>query len=76
MKFVIYQNNGKSAQTPLNISGIGEIILSFTSNTGEDYEFLEYPTNYTSKTRGEIVYRLNEPNGLNFHSAQLWFSHS
>ena len=65
LKFVIYQNNGKSAQTPLNISGIGEIILSFTSNTGEDYEFLEYPTNYTSKTRGEIVYRLNEKESLN-----------
>lgn len=60
LKFVIYQKNAQGINSPLNLSGIGDINLTFTDNTGEKIEILEYPTNYTSKTRGEIVYRINE----------------
>jgi hypothetical protein len=65
LKFVIYQKNAQGINTPLNLSGIGEIFLSFTDNTGDKIDILEYPTNYTSKTRGEIVYRINEAESKN-----------
>jgi len=65
LKFVIYQKNAQGINTPLNLSGIGDIILTFTDNTGDKIEILEYPTNYTSKTRGEIVYRMNEAESKN-----------
>lgn len=65
LKFIIYQKNSQGINTPLNLSGIGDIILTFTDNTGDKIEILEYPTNYTSKTRGEIVYRMNETESKN-----------
>jgi len=65
LKFVIYQKNSQGTSTPLNLSGIGDIILAFTDNTGDKIEILEFPTNYTSKTRGEIVYRMNEADSKN-----------
>jgi hypothetical protein len=65
LKFVIYQKNSQGVNTPLNLSGIGDIILTFTDNLGDKIEILEFPTNYTSKTRGEIVYRINEVESKN-----------
>ena len=65
LKFVIYQKNAQGINSPLNLSGIGDINLTFTDNTGDKIEILEYPTNYTSKTRGEIVYRINEAESKN-----------
>lgn len=65
LKFVVYQKNSQGINTPLNLSGIGSIILNFIDNTGESINISEYPTNYTSKSRGEIVYRLNEAESKN-----------
>jgi hypothetical protein len=65
LKFVIYQKNSQGINSPLNLSGIGDIFLTFTDNNGDKIEILEYPTNYTSKTRGEIVYRMNEAESKN-----------
>jgi hypothetical protein len=61
LKFVIFQKDSRKGQnTALNLSGIGELILTFTSNTGENVEIKEYPSTYTSKSKGEIVFRLTE----------------
>lgn len=61
LKFVIYQKGSVNGQNAaLNLSGIGELILTFTSDTGEDVEIKEYPSTYTSKSKGEIVFRLTE----------------
>jgi uncharacterized coiled-coil protein SlyX len=62
LKFVIFQKNQKSGNNvPMNLSGIGEIILSFISDTNEDLDILEFPSTFTSKSNGEIVFRLTEP---------------
>jgi hypothetical protein len=62
LKFVIYQKNQKSGKNvPMNLSGIGEIILSFISDTNENLDILEFPSTFTSKSNGEIVFRLTEP---------------
>jgi len=61
LKFVIFQKNSRNGQNiALNLSGIGELILTFTSNTGENVEIKEYPSTFTSKSKGEIVFRLTE----------------
>jgi hypothetical protein len=61
LKFVIFQKNSRNGQNvALNLSGIGELILMFTSNTGENVEIKEYPSTFTSKSKGEIVFRLTE----------------
>ena len=59
LKFVIFQKNSGS-NTPLNLSGIGELTLSFTSNTNEVLNVTEYPNTFTSKSRGEIIFRLTD----------------
>ena len=66
LKFVIYQknsNNGKNVA--LNLSGIGELILTFMSDTGENVEIKEYPSTFTSKSKGEIIFRLTETQSNN-----------
>ena len=61
LKFVIYTRNSKNGtNTPMNLSGIGELILSFISDTGENLDIQEYPSNFTSKSHGEVVFRLSE----------------
>lgn len=59
LKFNIYQMvNGNNS--PMNLSGLGDLILTFTSNTDEDVDFVEFPNPYTSKGNGEVVFRLSE----------------
>ena len=66
LKFVIYQKSSVNGQNvALNLSGIGELILMFTSDTGENVEIKEYPSTFTSKSKGEIVYRLTETQANN-----------
>lgn len=61
LKFVIYQKDSRNGQnSALNLSGIGELILTFMSDTGENLEIREYPSTFTSKNKGEIVFRLTE----------------
>jgi hypothetical protein len=61
LKFVIYQKSASSSvNTPLNLSGIGELNLSFTSDTNERLTLNEYPNTFTSKSRGEIIFRLTD----------------
>lgn len=75
LKFVIYQKDPKSGQnSPMNLSGIGEIILSFITDTNETLDIPEFPSTFTSKTRGEIVFRLTEQQSkqvLAFQSRQF-----
>jgi hypothetical protein len=61
LKFVIYQNDASTQKNvAMNLSGVGELILSFVSNDGSDLDVLEYPSTFTSKSNGEIVFRLSE----------------
>ena len=61
LKFVIYQKDASSGKNvALNLSGIGELVLSFVSNDGSNLDVFEYPSTFTSKTNGEIVFRLTE----------------
>jgi len=61
LKFVIYQKNASSgSNTALNLSGIGSLILSFTSDTSENLDIVEYPNTFVTKTKGECVFRLSE----------------
>jgi uncharacterized coiled-coil protein SlyX/uncharacterized protein YwbE len=62
LKFVVYQKDQKSGKdVAMNLSGIGELILSFVSDTNENLDILEFPSTYTSKSNGEIVFRLTHP---------------
>lgn len=62
LKFVIYQADPSTGtNSAMNLSGIGELVLSFSSDTNENIDILEYPSTFTSKSKGEIVYRLTEP---------------
>lgn len=59
LKFTLFQNiNGSN--TTMNLSGLGDLILSFNSQTNEDITFIEYPNPYTSKGTGEVVFKLSE----------------
>lgn len=60
LKFVIYAKDKSGNNTPLNLSGIGQLIISFTSDTGESLNVYEYPSTFTSKTSGEIIFRLTQ----------------
>ena len=58
LKFTLFQSiNGNNST--MNLSGLGDLILSFNSQTGEDLNFTEFPNPYTSKGTGEIVFRLS-----------------
>lgn len=62
LKFVIYQKDPKTGTNQaMNLSGIGDLILSFVSDTNENLDILEFPSTFTSKSSGEIVFRLTEP---------------
>ena len=61
LKFVIYQNDAATDKNvAMNLSGIGSLVLSFISTDGSNLDVLEYPSTFTSKTNGEIVFRLTE----------------
>jgi hypothetical protein len=61
LKFVIYQNDAATDKNvAMNLSGIGSLVLSFVSADGSNLDVLEYPSTFTSKTNGEIVFRLTE----------------
>jgi hypothetical protein len=57
LKFTLFQmTNGQNGR--MNLSGLGDLFINFVSPEGEDIEFGEYPSQYTSKTGGEVVFRL------------------
>lgn len=57
LKFTIFQlTRGQNRR--MNLSGLGDLFINFISPEGEDIEFGEYPSQYTSKTGGEVVFRL------------------
>lgn len=61
LKFVVYQKNPSvGGNTPLNLAGIGNLVLSFITNTGENIDIQEFPTTSISKDRGEVVFRISE----------------
>lgn len=64
LKFTMYQVKN-NANTVLDLSGLGDVVLGFNSNTNEDILFEEYPTSQADKQRGEVVFRLNEAQSTN-----------
>jgi hypothetical protein len=61
LKFNLYQRDPKSGNNvALNLSGIGDLILTFVSDTKENLDIIEFPTTSISKTRGEVVFRITE----------------
>jgi hypothetical protein len=61
LKFTVYQKDGRrGANTSVNLSGIGDFVLSFTTNTGESIDIQEFPTQFISKTKGELVFRITQ----------------
>jgi hypothetical protein len=59
LKFILYDKFNNS-NSPINLSGIGDLILTFTTNEGESLRIQEFPTTFASKTRGEVVFRITE----------------
>jgi hypothetical protein len=58
LKFTIFQKvNGQNKK--MNLSGLGDMYLVFNASTNDTVEFLEFPNPYTSKTSGEVVFRLS-----------------
>lgn len=64
IKFNLYQkyNNINSS---LNVSGLGDFIIQFTTNQGESLEVQEFPSQFVSKANGEIVFRITENEAKN-----------
>jgi hypothetical protein len=60
----MYQNKN-NANTILDLSGLGDLILGFGSNTDESISFEEFPTQSADKARGQVVFRLNETQSTN-----------
>ena len=58
LKFTLFQSINGNVST-MNLSGLGDLVISFNSQTGEDVDFLEFPNPYTSKGTGEVVFRLS-----------------
>jgi len=76
LKFVLFQKNNGQNST-MNLSGLGDLYIVFNSTANDTVEFIEYPNPYTSKTNGEVVFRLsaNEANkvlGLSDRSFQIF----
>jgi hypothetical protein len=64
IRFTMYQNKN-NANTILDLSGLGDLILGFGSNTDESISFEEFPTPSADKARGQVVFRLNETQATN-----------
>jgi hypothetical protein len=64
IKFNLYQKT-KNINSVINVSGIGDFLLSFTTNTGESLEIQEFPSQFVSKANGEIVFRITENEAKN-----------
>jgi hypothetical protein len=60
LKFSIYTKDKSETNVPLNLSGLGKLLISFTSDTGESLDIYETPSQTTSKTSGEVVFRLTK----------------
>lgn len=65
LKFIIYQKGESKANIPLNISGIGDLSISFKSDSGDEISISEYPTTSTNATRGEIIFKLTQEQSKN-----------
>ena len=64
IRFTLYQNRN-SANSILDLSGLGDIVLGFGSNTDESITFEEFPTTAADKAKGQVVFRLNETQATN-----------
>ena len=65
LKFTIYQKGESKTNIPLNISGIGDLSISFKSDSGDEISISEYPTTATNATRGEIIFKLTQEQSKN-----------
>ncbi len=64
IRFTLYQNKN-NANSILDLSGLGDVVLGFGSNTDESITFEEYPTLAADKAKGQVVFRLNETQSTN-----------
>lgn len=64
LRFTLYQTKN-NANSILDLSGLGDVILEFGSNTNESITFDEFPTNAADKAKGQVVFRLNETQSTN-----------
>ena len=64
IKFTIYQKSNNS-NSSINMSGLGDLLLRFTTNTGESLEIDEFPSTFVSKAKGEVVFRITENQAKN-----------
>ena len=59
LRFTLYQkSNGQNVR--MNLSGLGDLYIVFEDTLGDFLEYKEYSSQYTSKSNGEIVFRLSE----------------
>lgn len=59
LKFNLFQNKN-GVNSGMNLTGLGDVYIVFTSNLNENIEYIEYPTPYVNKTKGEVVFRISE----------------
>lgn len=64
IRFTMYQTKN-NANSILDLSGLGDVILGFGSNTDESISFEEFPTTAADKAKGQVVFRLNETQATN-----------
>jgi hypothetical protein len=64
LKFNIYQKSNNT-NSSIDLSGLGDFIISFTTNQGESLDLPEFPSPFISKSKGEIVFRVTENDAKN-----------
>jgi hypothetical protein len=64
LKFNIYQKSN-NINSSIDLSGLGDFILTFTTNQGESLDIQEFPSPFVSKSKGEIVFRVTENEAKN-----------
>ena len=64
LRFTLYQNKNNT-NSILDMSGLGDVILGFGSNTSESISFDEFPTTAADKAKGQVVFRINETQATN-----------
>jgi hypothetical protein len=64
LKFNLYQK-ANNINSSINLSGLGDFILTFTTNQGESLDVQEFPSPFVSKSKGEMVFRITENEAKN-----------
>ena len=61
IKFVVYKKEQKTGgNVAVDLSGLGDLLLVFTSENKESLSILEYPNTFGNKSKGEVIFRIAE----------------